>query len=1013
MKHITILCLLLCFAVIGRSQIITENPVVKLGFNSTSTAVISPNGKFIASAVGPEIQIWDTNSSKIINSFKGHDGNILCLAFSEDQKLLVSGSEDFTAKIWNFDTGEVVRTYRKHTNAVTSVDISVKHNMVVSGSADQLLIQWKINSSRPVNTFKGHTDQITSVAISPKGEYIVSGSKDRTGRVWDANSGKAISTLLGHSGPVTSVDVSSYDEVATGSSDKIIKIWLPKSGRLIHEFTDHALPISDLSFSKNSKWLISSSYDNSAILWDMRKKEKDFHYKDHEGSVFSVSIADDNERVITTSKDGTMKLWETSFGKTIRTYQNKKSEMLCGVFYKKNELLTGLADGNVKRWNINSGNTIQLFSAHNSEVTAIAISPDKKYFATGSSDKTVKIFNANDIDKVRVMEGKSTPINVLQFSKKGDLLFAVGEDKFIRIWDVASGTKKGMIKAHKNFITDIELLNDENQIVTCSEDKTIKVWDITSQEEQRSFIGHKTFITSLDVSPDEKYMVSGGWDKNIVLWDFQTGEKLKKFEGHTKPVTGVAFSDNGQFVVSSSEDKTARIWDIKTSEVVEILLGHEDRITDVGLSANNEYIFTTSIDQSSNIWLSGSDITNSAIDNNILSDQDFTNNDGENELSDEYMPDPVVENDQIDIVWHTPSEKRYRDKVFTLSDNTFEMNIEIESELDLKEDNFWLSINGNRGGKFGEVNLEELDAGSGELKYYNFSNKVNFTKGGTYYLQLHCEVDGKTIATSNNFKVQFEPQKIKLFVLSIGAQHVDLKFTENDAEDFGDLFEDHDLYEKVSVRRLLGEEATASRIKLEMSRLSKNRFIGERDMIMVFFSSHGVVREDGSFCIQGSDYDIVDRDATSVSIKDIQQRLENLPCKKLLFIDACHSGVANPDLLVAMKDNQSVAVQKALQNLLKIQDGWTMITSSGEEPSWEHEDWQNGSFTESIVDGLTKGRADSNANGLISIEELYQYLEGAIPDLNESVQYPVQVPQMVNTLDPNLEIFKYSNNRNN
>lgn len=1008
MKHILMFVMCAIYVHTSMGQAITETPIIKLGYNFNRTAIISPNRRYIATAVGSEIQIWDTGSAKILKSFKGHKANITSLAFSEDQKLIVSGSEDFTAKVWDFKTGEVVRTYRKHKSAVTSVDISSEHNIVVTGSADHSVVQWQINSSRPTNIFKGHTDQITDVAISPNGELIISGSNDRTARVWNTKSGLSVSTLVGHEMAVTSVDISGHNEAATGSADKIIKIWIPTSGRMTHEFTDHTSSITDLTFSKNSTWLISASFDKTAIIWHMPKKEKDFIYKEHDGSVFSVSIADDNESIITASKDKTIKLWGLSFGKTERVYQNKKSPMMCGVFFKKNEMLTGQKDGKVKRWSIGSGNTIQLFSAHKKAVTAIDISPSGEFIATGSIDKTVKIFNSNDITKVKVLEGKSGPIDVVKFSNKGDLLFTAGQDKYLNIWDVASGTLKGSIKAHKNFITGIEVLKDNKHIVTSSEDKTIKVWDITNSTKVREFNGHNTFITCLSVSSDEKYMLSGGWNNTIVLWNFQTGEILNKFEKHTKAITGICFTNNSRYFISSSEDNTARAWDVQTGDVIEIYSSHKDRITSVGLSKNDEYIFTTSLDQSTNIWLSGSELTNST-----SSDDHFVNYEVQEKQIEVYNPMPAVENDNIEIVWHTPSEKRYRDKPFVLNDNSFEMSIEIESNLALKKENFWLSVNGQRGGKFGEIDLETLGSEVEGTKYYNYSNKLTLTQGGIYFLKLNCEVDGKIIASSRNFKIQFEPQKIKLFVLSVGAKHVDLKYTENDAEDFGDLFEDHSLYESVSTRKLIGEEATASRIKLEMSRMSKNRLISERDMVILFFSSHGVVKENGSFCIQGADYDIVDRDATSVSLADIQQRLANLPCKKMLLIDACHSGVADPNLLVAMKDNQSKATRSALQRLLKIQDGWTMITSSGEEPSWEHEDWQNGSFTESIVDGLANGMADYDTNGLISIEELYQYLEATIPELNESVQYPLQYPQMTNTLDANLEIFQYKRILNN
>jgi len=88
------------------------------------------------------------------------------------------------------------------------------------------------------------------------------------------------------------------------------------------------------------------------------------------------------------------------------------------------------------------------------------------------------------------------------------------------------------------------------------------------------------------------------------------------------------------------------------------------------------------------------------------------------------------------------------------------------------------------------------------------------------------------------------------------------------------------------------------------------------------------------------------------------------------------------------------------------QNGWTIFSSSGNEVSWEHSDWQNGAFTEAIIEGLKYGKADYNGNKIITTTELYRYINQRVPKLNTTKGFPKQYPQISNNLGE-LPIFAY------
>ena len=300
--------------------------------------------------------------------------------------------------------------------------------------------------------------------------------------------------------------------------------------------------------------------------------------------------------------------------------------------------------------------------------------------------------------------------------------------------------------------------------------------------------------------------------------------------------------------------------------------------------------------------------------------------------------------------------------------------------------------------KFDEENLTATSEEQGMFSY-SYKAQVHLEKG-INDLEIMVELEDGTIFSSKPITVEYNP-KINLHVLAIGTPHDDLKYTVNDAADFAQTFENQgnsDFVNKVFVTKLTTpEETSLDGIRQGLNEIL-NRFdsdaedaISERDILLVFISSHGMNYRD-RFKILPSDFNSNLVRATTIDYKyEVLGFLEEINCRKVILIDACHSGGA-----------KDVGLSKALQALHFGTTGIHTITScQSDQLSYEDEAWQNGAFTEAMLDAfsgksfttdLGKYQADENGDQLITLGELYSFLKVHVPNLVSSEKGKLQVP---------------------
>lgn len=281
-------------------------PIFTISLNTDGTRLVSGNGD-------GTVNVWNLENSRLIQTFQGHTGSVLSVAFCPFAPLVASGSSDNTIKIWDLVHDKETASLHGHTGFVYSVAFSPDGKILASASQDRQIKLWDVETFRESMTLQGHQEAVSCVRFSPDGKILASASDDRTIKFWNAHTGDHIRTLQGHSDFIFSLAFSPNNTLlASASQDRTIRLWNVSTGKEIASLQGHEDFVSSLCFDPEGLRLVSASKDKSIKVWSLQNYAEIQTLWGHTRAVFAVNFSPDGKNIVSASEDGTIRIWDFS-----------------------------------------------------------------------------------------------------------------------------------------------------------------------------------------------------------------------------------------------------------------------------------------------------------------------------------------------------------------------------------------------------------------------------------------------------------------------------------------------------------------------------------------------------------------------------------------------------------------------------------------------------------------------------------------------------------------------------
>lgn len=231
---------------------------------------------------------------------------------------------------------------------------------------------------------------------------------------------------------------------------------------------------------------------------------------------------------------------------------------------------------------------------------------------------------------------------------------------------------------------------------------------------------------------------------------------------------------------------------------------------------------------------------------------------------------------------------------------------------------------------------------------------------------------------------------VRIWAVVVGvasyAHMPSLRYTDDDAYQFyaflkspegGALPDDQ-------VRVLVDDNATRNNILTAMRETILKA--QENDVVLFYFSGHGI---QGAFI--PADFDGMNNRLYHTEIRDILKA--SSARHKLVLGDACHAGT----LLGSEFKEDWIASSRSVEGMMDryyrafTQSGGGMallLSSQGEEVSLEDSGLRSGVFSYYLIKGL-KGAADGDQDGIVTVEEAFDYVHDQVSQYTAGAQTPV------------------------
>ena len=538
---------------------------------------LSPDASRVATAsTDGTARLWDTRSGKMLAVFKNTPqalsssaGQAVVLKFSPDGRLLATSHEDNTLRLWYASDGSRAAVLKGGSGNINDGAFSKDSGFFALASADGAARLWRLrwrnnDELAPVpdamtlrqKQDTPDSDAPNAVVFNPENNSVAVAGDFL--EVWDsANAGELAAMKL--EAPATSV-VTSRD-----------------GRRFATVHVDH-VTLWKVAGANFTRWRLQETREqieraHQGPITELTGTEPGFTWTNYRGWEPPVALTRDSSTAAVVTGRGVV-LVNGQTGRVISTIAAHSQVISRAVFNASGDrLLTTSYDGSAKIWDARNGAALVTLTGHEGPILDGAWSPADDFVATASEDHTVRLWDTKGGSN-SILRGHAAAVRRVAFSGDGKRLSTVSEDRTARVWDVASDRELLTVHGDKKGFGVAVLNASGDRVLTAGSGSpyAVRLWETATGRELHEWQESRGTVTGLAFSSDGRV---------VLEWGADGVARLRRANGNYDRLSDVGsgcsgpgsiahahLSDDGERVITILRNGRTDLWDSRSGTAV-------------------------------------------------------------------------------------------------------------------------------------------------------------------------------------------------------------------------------------------------------------------------------------------------------------------------------------------------------------------------------------------------------------------------------------------------------------
>jgi WD40 repeat protein len=498
----------------------------------------------------------------------------------------------------------------------------------------------------------GHSSTVRALAFSKDGRTLYSGGDDKVVRVWDWPKGatqRVIRVPAGedHYGRIYALALSPDEQWLAVAADNRplchdktcanIRVYDAATGEFNRALTaGHDAPVLSLTFSSDGTRLLSSSIDDTAVLWNFESGTQLKTFSGHGESIYRAAFTTDGQRIVTGSEDRTLRLWDAQDGRMLAEMKGHKSGAFRVAVSSLGDVIASADhDGEIRLWDQKTGAFIKTLVTMANRIGGLAFDQTGRIVIAGTFNKGEIVegptaWRIEDGAKVSVYAPqKDAAVAVTRILPAGSIVATGDKGGEIHIWNFETGKTEKILKGSGGQVWSVDVSLDGHAIgwgrtwkvetpgsrgpITHSLGLPRGSWfwrtSLSLPTRIERFARHRGLATMTKGERGERLALSsrrgGEFNYKDVLLDLKEADKLVQTI-ERKPTNGYqhtsyGFAPGGQHILSGGDNGHLEKYQLDGTSAGEFV-GHDGQVWSLAAHAGLGLLISGGGDQTVRIW---------------------------------------------------------------------------------------------------------------------------------------------------------------------------------------------------------------------------------------------------------------------------------------------------------------------------------------------------------------------------------------------------------------------------